>query len=252
MSARKRLVIASLVLGLFASLGGLVFALASGLPSEDASVYSMNPGLTQNADKLRVEAGTPNCAASRTRWSYLKWNLADIPAGQVIGSAAMTLTVDLVNLGVAPPGGPQVTLYQVIDDSWSESSVTAANGSAMGTLIQSIAVPPTAPATITFDDASLTNYLQQQADGDNVASFGLALTGNCGEGTVLVRMYSKDQTVVGNYAFRPYLMITNPNAVTLTTFRSSDPALNWPLAAGVIALMGLAVAGGVLLRRRVA
>ena len=47
----------------------------------------------------------------------------------------------------------------------------------------------------------------------------------------------------------PALNIATPTAVTMSTFRAADPAVNWPLIAGVGALAAL-TAGGVLFYRK--
>jgi hypothetical protein len=101
--------------------------------------------------------------------------------------------------------------------------------------------------TVTFNNSNLVDFLQQEADGDNTASFGLGLTGNCGNASLLVRMSSKEPSVIE--AQRPRLQITDPNAVTLRAFRSDDPVVS-PVIFGGAAIALLAVVAGVFVARR--
>lgn len=243
MSRLKTMISGVLVLTFLLGVTAIAFALASGPPDADASVYSNDTSLTQNLDQLRAESGDPVC--NRTRWSYVKWNLAGVPPGTTISTASMTYYVNLVNL---PSGAvPQISLFKVLDDSWQETSVTSGNGPAFGDLIQSVPVPA-ANTTIEFNNADLVTYLQQEAAGDDVASFGLAITGNCGNASVLVRMYSKDSPNPDTPD--PNLNIADPNAVTLRTMEAEAGSSTTPLLLGGIALLLVATGAGLVWARR--
>ncbi len=247
LSTKKLLIIASIVVIVLASLSTGIFAAVSGPPIEDASTYINNPTATTNDDRLRVEAGTPNCSASPTRYSYVKWNLADLGSA-TIGSATMKFTVQSVNLGGATAGAQQVVLYQTTD-GWTETTLNWNNQPPLGTAIQSKTVPSTSGAEITFEGTDLVNYLNTEAQGDKIASFALALTGNCGESVVILRLYSKDHVIESS---RPTLILLDPNSVSLSTFTTDTSAPTWPLYAGLGALVLIAVAGVAWSRRRAA
>jgi len=236
-----------LVLVVLLSATSLVYALASGPADEDAAVYASQPTTVFNGITIRVEAGEPTCIPAR--WSFLKWNLADIPDGATLGYAKLVLTTSSVQVttGVAA----QIELYRVNDDSWQETTLTANNDPAFGTLIQSVPIPAAAGDIITFDNSQLLGFLQQEADGDNVASFGLRLAGNCGNGSVLVAMHSKDAAVAD--AQKPTLdaRLGGPNSVTLTD-SSAQQTNSLPLYGGLGALALIAVAGVGVSRRRMA
>lgn len=215
---------------------------------EDVSVYSNDGNLTQNAEHLRVEAGDPTCRPSR--WSYLKWDLTQVPAGKLIGDARITLYVNLVN---GDSGQARLTLYSVADDSWSETTVTSASGPALGTALQSVAVPPQ-DSTVVFEGDAVLDYLNQQRSGDGVASFALQLTGNCGNASVLVRMYSKDLVPAVQQSAsdeRPLLYLWDPSAVDISSFVAGADGGAWTLYLILAALALIVVAGARFSRRRV-
>ncbi|OQA43142.1 MAG: hypothetical protein BWY52_01978 [Chloroflexi bacterium ADurb.Bin325] len=247
-SKRKLWVFGLLTLAITLSTGTVAFALASRPVNEDASVYLLDGDFNQNTDKLRAEAGTLNCAASRTRWSYLKWNVADAQ-GKPVDYAKITLTADLVNLGASPQGGVFVGLYQTTD-GWTESTVTANNGPAIGSLIVSVPIP-VSPGPIVFEGTSLANYIMGEANGDGIASMVVALSGNCGEASVLVRMWSKDQSANPDAVPALELRAGGPTAVTLAD-TGAQPANSLPLYAGLAVLALIAVVGVGVSRRRTA
>ena len=216
----------------------LVFALASGPPAEDASVYASDATETTNDDILRVWAGDTGC--NQERWSYLKWNLpdSDITDPSEIDSAKMILTVRATSGDLSQAN---VALYQVTDDSWSETSVNSGNAPADGSLIEEVSAPTALPSTVEFTAQALVDFLKQEAGGDNVASFAVRLTGNCGNSTAALNFYSKDQTQTT--LPKPALQILDTNAVTLSTFSANDGQPNWPLIAGLFALVAVVVVG---------
>jgi len=50
----------------------------------------------------------------------------------------------------------------------------------------------------------------------------------------------------------PALTVESPTAVTMSTFRSADPAFNWPLIAGLGALAAVVIGGLAVTRKRAA
>jgi hypothetical protein len=187
----------------------------------------------------------------------LKFDISPIltePVGdKTIDTVIFKLTVS--GTSAAWPGPVILTLYSVTNDTWVEADVTAARGAIADPLATvslttkpangTVLIFPSTPAFVAFlrSKSSATG-----GPGNDLVSLAVRMT-SCGGGNTTVNLASRRHTTT---LWRPFMQLLNPNAVTLTTFRSSDPALNWPLVAGVIALMGLVVAGGVLLRRRVA
>ena len=220
-----------------------VLAQASGPVDADASTDINTPGATTNDDRLRIEAGTPSCVASRTRVSFVKWDVTAV--NQAVGSASMTFGVQSVSLGNALAGNQQVVLYATTD-GWTETTVNWSNQPALGAVLQSVVVPSTGGGTVVFNSPELAAYVQQEANGDNTASFALALTGSCGESTVTLRLFSKDSTVGPD----PTLQILGPTAVEMT--QTSAERVSWPLYAGLAAVALFVVAGVMISRRRTA
>lgn len=220
-----------------------VLAQASGPVDADASTDINTPGATTNDDRLRVEAGTPNCANSRTRISFVKWDVSAV--NQAVSSATMTFGVQSVTLASATAGNQQVVLYAT-GDSWDETTVNWGNQPALGAVLQSVVVPSTGGGTVVFNSPELAAYVQQEANGDNVASFALALTGNCGESVVTLRLYSKESTVGPD----PNLQVLGPTAVSMV--ETNAERTSWPLYAGLAAVALVVVAGVMMSRRRTA
>jgi hypothetical protein len=107
-------------------------------------------------------------------------------------------------------------------------------------------------SVIVFDSTTnaptLRTYVQDAINNssDKKVSVALMITGACGNGTVSLRMDSKDTTTGGVI---PTLDLESTTAVTQRSFQAADPAVNWPLIAGLGALVALA-AGGVLFYRK--
>ncbi len=240
---KKYLSIMLIAVVLLAAFSAIAYAQSSGTVDEDASNYASSPTLTTNDDRLRVEAGTPNCAASVTRFSYVKWDLNDV-AGP-IASAEMSFSVQSTNIGSAVAGAQNLVLYRTTDE-WTETTLNWSNKPPLGEVVQSIVMPTAAGSVVTFNAPALAAYLQQEADGDNVASFALGLTGNCGESSVVIRLYSKDQTV----APKPDLQVLKPTAVDMSS--TSAETVTWPLYAGLGAVALVVIAGLAVSRRRTA
>jgi len=247
---------ALLVLVLFVTATSLASALATGTADKDAYVYASAGDSVFNTVTVRVEAGDTTCA--QARWSFLQWDLSDIAPGTTLASAKVTLYVSSIS---GDPSGAHLELHKVLNDAWEETTLTYNNPIATSvtpgdpaTLLQSVPAPTAVNDAVTFDSAALLQYAQQQADGDNVASFALFVNGNCGNGTtLLVAMYSEESTTAPDELHKPYALFKAPppNAVDLTK-TSAEQTNSLPLYAGLGFLALVAVAGVVVSRRRMA
>lgn len=238
------IVLASLVV---MAVSAAVLALASGPPTADTWVEVLNPDLAHGTeDNLWTRGDTVNCTTARR--AYLKWSLADVPNGAgVIANATLTLFVNGSTGDFTSPR--DVTLFEVTDDNWNDS-MTWNSAPAVGNAIQTLSLSsPTGSISnqsITFSNPALVAFLDAQANGDDVASFAVVMTGNCTAGSVGLRFDSVNK--VGGVA--PDLQISNPNAVSLRTFRSDDPAVSPVIFGGAALILLVAVAGIVIARRR--
>jgi hypothetical protein len=234
----KRLLTLFSLFCLLAVLAVPVFAQASGAPSDDTFVRASEPGTNFNGTDLSSAGSTIACNATDT--IFLQWDLSAITPGRTIGTATLTLTTKAV-LGLQ--GGTTLTLYQVTNDAWDETTLTSATAPALGAAIQTVS-PVAAPNPVSFSGANLISYLQAQADGDNAASFAVRVTGACAAGVTFVQFEDKESAANG-----PDLDMQDPTAVTITGLTAS--ALSDGRLA--LALAGVVSAGLILvivLRRR--
>ena len=226
-------------------------ALAASGPTADAYVRSTSTGTNYGTD-VYLSLYTNGSGCTSQDYSYLKFDLSSVT--QTIGRATLTLTT-----GASPSSviaGTKVSLYPVADDGWIESgvgSITYANAPVVGTELLAVDAPTINNQAVVFGSnlvsTALSTYLQTEAQGDKVASFAVKLTGACNATTTGVRFASKENVTVGN---RPSLALFTPTAVTMSTFRSPDPAVNWPLIIGLGALAAVVTGGLAVTRRRAA
>ncbi len=165
-----------------------------------------------------------------------------------VNSASLALTHGATLNGLA--NNPTLTLYGVADFDPATLNATNAPTTAGATVIESkvIASSTTAGTPLTWGgaDAGLKNYVQLQADGDNVVTLAMSFSANCST-TSQVNFYSQEYTA--NPAFRPVLTIsgTKPNAVDMSSASATRTA--WPLYAG-LGVVALGVVVGVMISRR--
>jgi len=81
--------------------------------------------------------------------------------------------------------------------------------------------------------------------GPNVISFAVRIIG-CSATSNIVALSSRTGST------SPALTVESPTAVTMSTFRSADPAFNWPLIAGLGALAAVVIGGLAVTRKRAA
>lgn len=179
--------------------------------------------------------------------AYIQFDVSNI---LTVDSASLTLTQ--VDTPVGLNYGPTLTLYGVADFNSATLSGKSYPVPSAGTVIQSIALPTSLPAgyTVTWGGASnagLKNYIQQQADGDNVVTLAMSFSLDCFDVSSNIAFSSQEG------AHPPVLTIAgtkvDPNAISLSTFSADDSKVTWPLYAGLGAL-ALIVAGGLAISRR--
>lgn len=230
----KRLLVLSVVM-LFLSLlvVNSVLALASGPPKEDAYVTINEPDAPHNELLLQV-SGNPKdpmnpgeCVISEI--IYLKWNLSDIdiPDSTLISTATLTLTTVLAQ------GSGQLSLYAAGDvysgtsTAWTENGLTYTNRPTVEWQSPLATIPvPTTGQIVTFSSPALKDYLIAQATGDNTASFALSFN-TCSSSLVMTAFWAYSDKE-GNYnSDGPHLLLLDPNAVELHSFRAIDTAKNF-------------------------
>jgi len=240
-----------LLLSLVASLVLVPVTLAAASNPIDSYVLTSSPGSNFGTSaNLAVfgSGGVGVCTATGT--AYLKWSLAGTAAA-VGATTKLTVNVNFISSGA----DGNVSLYQVTDDSWTETGITANNAPAPGALLASVPLPGST-GLVTFTGADLAAYVNSQSSfvggtdttaGDDVISFAIRISG-CTAPSSAISLDSREKT--GGTA--PALSLFDTNAVTLTGFGAADPTVNWPLIAGLGALALLIAAGGVIYRRRAA
>jgi hypothetical protein len=196
-----------------------------------------------------VDAQGSESACTLTRAGLLQWDVSDISTSATIGQVKVTLhtirsstgTVDSTKLALF--GAP---------DNWDDTTTQGAlptPPASSTTPLATINGPFTNGVDIVFQVTGssdpLIQYFQSQATGDNIASIWVEFTEGCpGGGTALVAWDSKE---AGNPAT---LDLSDTNAVTLSTFSANDGQPNWPLIAGLLALVAVVVAGTTYVLRR--
>ena len=129
------------------------FALGASIklyPAHDSYTDSSRPGSALNSQNLRV-GNDVNFGKHRT---FLKFDLSSIQ-GEINNAR---LSID----PLGPTGTPELELYYISSDSWSENSLTWNNQPSFGNLIDSEIVD--GPERFEFDVLSMVN---EQDENDN-------------------------------------------------------------------------------------
>jgi hypothetical protein len=229
-----------------------LITMASAAPTmlADVTIRSVSGNAVINNATLQATGSylTPGPCKS-TYTPYMKWSLSDVTT-----AAGATSTLTLHAYYVTSGSSGSIELHKVSDTTWTEASISADNPPAVGDLIASVSVPSTSGTVsldIVFTGSALASYINQQSAyvnggtdtsaGPNIMSLAVQITGCTGSSAV--SFYSSTGST------QPALSVLAPTAVTMSTFQEADPAANWPLIAGLGALVAL-VAGGVLFYRK--
>src|SRR4051794_8020922 len=194
-------------------------------PTDDAYVRAQAPSANFGAaDFLDSQGGSNSytCGPDSQQlpgqaYTYLRFDLSDIPAGAEIQSARLVLTS---RAGFAFGGDPDQHLRLVSDDNWSESKITFRNLPSgvdqddLATQTISYEGPvcgdPKGAATLqTFEGNALTETVRAERSTDSRLSLQVfndnctECSGSPGQGN-WVRFYSKE---ADNSNFRPKLEV---------------------------------------------
>jgi len=224
-------------------------AFASALTPTDDAWVNAGTADTYNTTSLIIQSSTPCTVGGATSWAYLKWDLNSV--AKQIGTANISFVVSST-----PALGSQastLSLFAVTDDSWTETNVGTSKptlGASLTSVTFDPSTPPAQGGTVAFPSTtSLVDFLNQQIANDpagaKYASFGLAFSA-CSAGAPSIRFASTENITYT----APQMSLLDTNAVTLTTFGAAGPAVNWPLIAGLGALVLFIAAGVVIYRRR--
>jgi hypothetical protein len=253
----KTLVCLTLVLVIMLAAAGTASADFSG-PFYDTWVQV--GGANNPTSGIWVQDSTGNC--TDTQIAYIQF------AANTIGtvtSASLTLTEGSTEIGLdnidvnGVPFHPTLSLYGVADfDPDTLSGTNAPRTTAPGVVkIQSILLTGSAFAKgnkLVWGgaDTGLMDYVQAQARADKIVTLAMSFSANCNPSNSQITLFHQEYTV--DPSFRPVLDIkaSAPTAVTMSTFRATDPAVNWPLIAGLGALAAVVIGGLAVARRRAA
>ncbi|HOT90751.1 MAG TPA: DNRLRE domain-containing protein [Anaerolineae bacterium] len=225
MKSLKWIILLTLLLTLVNTRGA--WALASGLPSDDAYVYDQEPADPHNGEELIVDASTTSCTASDI--IYMQWDLADIRSND-IHTATLTLTATYAS----STGSAFLTLYETTD-AWDETTLTLNNAPAVGTAIETRPAPTAVGQTVVFSGTNLLNYVTTAANGDKVVSFALRLSSGC---SAYSGVYFRAKEYLSGGG--PYLFLQGPNAVKHSGLRIAGLDAQWPIV-GMLILGGLVI-----------
>ncbi len=239
--AAFRILLAVVAIAVFSS---VAFADFTG-PFYDTFVIVNN---TNNpaAPNLSVQDSTGSC--TDTHITYFQFDVSGIGT---VDSAQLT-----VKAGGTPVGldySPTMTMYGVAD--FDPNTLNGSNYplTSAGVVIQSQTIPASTVAGNVFvwggSDPGLKNYVQSQADGDNIVTLAFSFSLNCHPVNSSLSFYSQDW---GTPADRPVLTITGtkPNSVTLRTFRSDNSVVSPVILAGAGIALLAGVVGIIVARRR--
>jgi hypothetical protein len=204
-----------------------------------------NPNIVRSTSTQGVSGGCNPVIAGA-------YSVAVSSLASSVPAKAATLSMRVANLSAGNKYPLTLELFAATADI-SESPVTATSlaalrGASLGSQVV-LAVAPAIGSTISFP--SSTNFVDQfdaaaRVGGDGRLTVLVQITGCPGTGAYTVDLASHES---GNPA---QLGVSAPTAVTMSTFRATDPALNWPLIAGLGALFAVVVGGLAVARKRAA
>jgi hypothetical protein len=202
---------------------------------------------TPTAPQVIVADSTASC--TDTWIAYFQFDASAIGTAS---SASLVLTHGntLVGLG----SNPTLTLYGTAD--FDQATLNGTNNPPTGgaTVIQSQPIPSgtVAGTKLTWggSDPGLRNYIQTQANTDNVVTLALSFSANCDQVNSQVNFYSSEYNTTP--ANRPQLTVegTTPTAVDMSS--ASAQQTSWPFYVGLGAVALVVVAGLAISRRRTA
>lgn len=220
--------------------------------ADDLAYISDTASVLDDEELLRVQVSLSPGFISQQE-AFLRFYLggaSGVPDGEVITSAKLVLR-STVTSGAAMT----MHLYGSTVNNWSEGTahLTWAERSAISAVLTDLTATSglmAAGGDVTFNSTTeFVKFLNQQlATPDKLATLTIAATGGSGL-AAYQRMASKDNTT-GKPV--PQLILTSApsTAVTMSTFQAANPAVSWPLIAGLGALVALTAGGALFYRKR--
>ena len=212
-------------------------------PTDDYTMNTANnvPGGANGANLGVI--GQVVTACSATQESFLKFNLTS--ATTPITAAELRLRSNFSSA----TGTLTMGLFTSSNESWAQDAgftwaarPTRVEGTALAT-----ATKTAAGSDVVFSSDALRAALEtQRTTGADPKLVTLVVTVIDCTGTTTQAMDSINKS--GGVP-AVLTLTTQPTAVTMSTFQAADPAVNWPLIAGLGALVALA-AGGILFYRK--
>ena len=168
------------------------------LSSDDSSIFQDSPGSNYGSEAwLEVTS-----AIDSNRRSLLKFDLSSLPAGSDVIGADLNLYfywgsgfVDLRDAGVL------IEAREILNDNWSESTVTWNDAPAFGNLIDAVEI-----GSYSWKVWDVGNFVAQQSEDDDLASFGIKFDTENFDAT-LRRIRFRSQEYTDNLDQRPYLKV---------------------------------------------
>ena len=245
MKTSKISLVLLLVISLLLVSAAIVFA--SGTLSDDAYVDST--GTVKDGDgylSVSASGGVNGCTPTET--TFLKFNLSSISGEVSSNTKTSSLNVESIFSSGANASG--YLLLWAATDNWSESTGTKPTPVGSSALVT--VTLPVSDGIVSFSSDDLNDYLNQESKyvgegdstkGDDVASF-IILIGEC---TKLSNSVFFDEKDGDDYGDDPSLSLFDPNSFTVSTIYASRDSkvshFNWPVMAGLTALLVLVVAG---------
>lgn len=215
-------------------------------PTDDAYVNLNDADTNFNESGLIVDYTNNPCVTSQR--THLRFNLSSLP-GDVGSTTQLRLYI------VFPPALASGTLaLWSTGDDWnlaeaglgSEDTLTYNNAPVLITELDTKASSMDV-GWVEFTGEALSNYINAERSGDNVASFAIVWD-NCPSDTDLLVFEDSENTLQSDN--EPELYPFSPTAITLAAFSTSSHVNSpWMLILGV-GLLVVIITAGIILRRR--
>ncbi len=243
--SKKQLFLIALVVGLFSlSVVSFAFAQASGPPQKDTYVTKVLPDNSYGSDTVldSTASGFTDDMCQPSRRIYMEWDLTSITDPNQLSSA--TLTLPVLNFAIGSPSNVDVVLYESADPT----DLNAITWNTQPVIGNSIETQPAAGTggTIVFNSSALVAYLQSQAGG--IATLMFQLEPKQGV-TVCHNDTLQVASIEASFGTPADLQVAGPNAVTLSSFSTSNGQASWPLVLGLVGLAAVVAGSAFGLRR---
>ncbi len=244
MSKKHLFLIVFVVVLLSLSIASFAFAQASGPPQKDTYVTITLPNNSYGSDAQLVAtaSGYTDSMCDPERRMYMEWDLTAITDPNQLASA--TLSINVLQFNNGDVNNVNVALYESAN-AVDLNAITWNAQPIIGNLIETQPAVATG-GTITFSSAALVTYLEGKV-GDT-ATFMIQLEPKPGV-TVCRFETLSSASIDAGFGTPPDLQVAGPNAVTLSSFSTSNGQASWPLVLGLVGLAAVVAGGAFGLRR---